>query len=226
MTGIGHARKVALILSCAAALTAAPAGLAAPPAEALGTVTMVGCQQGNSPDWKTTSNGGNFGLIATCPYLGNLDTWGNGFSLGGGSAGNAQYATWFTSVPAGMQLTSAGVEYFARDLGPNSWAGDWVVGGQLYPLQNTSATTGMAFGAAYPGLPSIQGPPATGTLFGWTIQCRSGSGCSNNGDMIQVAARLFSIQRAGDAGPVDQRPERAGCSDGLGSGVMGSRRER
>jgi hypothetical protein len=52
----------------------------------------------------------------------------------------------------------------------------------------------MGFGADYPGLPLVQAPTATGTLFGWTIQCRSSSGCSNNGDMIQVGGVYVTAQ--------------------------------
>jgi hypothetical protein len=183
--------RTTLILTVASVLGAcAPVLLAPSAALAAGTVTLNGCLGSNTSAWKTTSNGGTFGLEANCPAV-NLNNYPTGFSLGGGHAANGQYASWFTSVPPGMQITNGNVvAYYARNLTAGGWAGEWKYGTQGAPLANTTATVGGVQGMNFSVYPL--GPPVT--LFGWSIQCRAAAGCSNNGDLIQVGDVTITAQ--------------------------------
>lgn len=177
-------RRITVTLAVASMAGAWASTLLGPPAaRAAGYLTMIGCQNGSSTAWRTTSNGGSFGLQLNCPP-GNLTSYPMGLSLGGGTAASGQYATWYTAVPSGMQITRASVvTYFARNLTAGQWAGDWTFGAAGHQsLANTIGAPG-SLGSAIFGV-SPTGPPAT--LFGWSIQCRASSGCSNNGDLIQV----------------------------------------
>jgi hypothetical protein len=198
MIGASSRRTIAAVVIGAVATFAFLAALARP-ARAAGTLTLFGCPDRTNPVWHTDSNGGDFGHAENCAAI-NLASWPAGIALGGGSATNAQYASWYTAVPTGIEITGAAVKYFARDLGSGGWAGDWLMSGRLYPLANsTGGNTYESLGAVFPPpngpppLGEVQGPTATGTKFGWTIQCRAAK-CSNNGDMIQVGDVLINAQ--------------------------------
>jgi hypothetical protein len=176
---------VAVVLDACGLSLLVPSRAQATVATPVGYVLEIGCStSSNTSAWKTASNGGTFGLVGECPGS-ILSTYPAGLSLGGGSAADGQYASWYTSVPTGMQIRYAVVtSYFARDLTASGWAGDWKAGGQTIPLPNTTTLPGQLGSQAF-GLGGSD-PSATGTLFGWSIQCRSPAGCSNNGDLIQV----------------------------------------
>jgi hypothetical protein len=195
MSAMKRLRSAAAIVLVLAAVVGGTAALPAPAAaqgpvpdpisaSGGGYVVEAGCQLGTDTSvWKTDSNGGSFGLQSVCPPN-DLTSYPNGLSLGGGSAADGQYASWYTSVPAGMQIASVDVgSYFARGLSAGGWAGAWKAGGQTIGLNNTNG--GIDNGGQLPG---------GGTLFGWSIQCRAAGGCTNNGDLIQVGEIIIIAQ--------------------------------
>jgi hypothetical protein len=208
LTTASQVRRMTVLLTVAVVFAPCGLSLLVPPgaqaavATPLGYVLEIGCSGSNDTSaWNTASNGGDFGIVGECPGL-NLTTYPVGLSLGGGSAADGQYASWYTSVPAGMQISSAVVTaYFARGLTAGGWAGDWKVGGQTIPLANTTNLPGELGSQGFFGGSS---PSATGTLFGWSIQCRSPSGCSNNGDLIQVGDVRIEAQET--QGPTMSAP--------------------
>jgi hypothetical protein len=195
-----------LILTITMVLGACLPLLEPPAAQGAGLVIMNGCTTVNTSAWKTDSNGGSFGLRMVCPGS-DPSFYPDGLSLGGGSASDGQYASWYTSVPAGMELLDVSVQsYYARGLTAGGWAGDWKVGGQTIALANTTSEPGGIGGRGF-------GPSqATGTLFGWSIQCRAAGGCSNDGDLIQVGSVTLQAQET--QGPTMSAPTGLWASSG------------
>jgi hypothetical protein len=94
----------------------APALITPTAATAAGEIVLNGCATADTSAWETDSNGGSFGLLGDCPGT-NPSFYPNGLSLGGGSASDGQYASWYTTVPAGMEINGVAVHsYYARGL--------------------------------------------------------------------------------------------------------------